>query len=159
MRLCKPIVVPKEQKPGELEDRRASGGGSPVPRCADCGATKDAAEFPRNRRQPSGRHCYCKTCHNARNRRFLKKVGGTRKYHLKERYGITLEEFDEMVARQGGLCAICREAPATDVDHDHTSGRARGILCEPCNGTIGLFHDDPAIIRRAIAYLIEHGTS
>jgi len=130
-----------------------------VPRCADCGQTKEAVEFPRNRSTRSGLHPYCKLCHNRRTRESVRKSGGSRKYHLKRRYRLTLEEFDRLVERQGGLCAICREAPATDVDHDHKTGRVRGILCEPCNGTIGLFHDDPAIVRRAIDYLIEHGAS
>lgn len=128
-------------------------------RCADCGQHKDFEDFPRNRRMPFGRHWYCKACHNARNRRFRRKVGGTRKYHLKARYGLTLEEFDRRVKAQNGVCAVCKEAPATDVDHDHRTGRVRGILCEPCNGSIGLFHDDPKIIRKAIEYLVRHGAS
>ena len=56
---------------------------------------------------------------------------------------------------QGGLCAICRQAPAVHVDHDHATGTVRGLLCFPCNAAIGHLRDDPQIMRRAAAYLEE----
>ncbi|HVM36293.1 MAG TPA: recombinase, partial [Actinomycetota bacterium] len=65
-----------------------------MPRCADCGQTKEAVEFPRNRSTRSGLHPYCKLCHNRRTRESVRKSGGSRKYHLKRRYRLTLEEFD-----------------------------------------------------------------
>lgn len=59
-----------------------------------------------------------------------------------------------MIKAQGGLCAICRQEPATQVDHDHRgSDGVRGALCDGCNGGLGAFEDDPEIIRRAIDYL------
>ena len=76
-----------------------------------------------------------------------------RSYHLKHRFGISEADVDAMLEAQGGLCALCREAPAVHVDHDHVTGKVRAILCEPCNGGLGLFKDDPNAIRRAIDYL------
>jgi len=59
-------------------------------------------------------------------------------------------------AAQGGICPICQERPAVHVDHDHSTKRVRGILCEQCNGFLGAFKDDPDVIRSAIAYLEKH---
>jgi hypothetical protein len=58
-----------------------------------------------------------------------------------------------MFAAQDGLCAICREAPAEHVDHDHVSGRVRGLLCFNCNGALGQFRDRVDLMLRAVAYL------
>ena len=58
-----------------------------------------------------------------------------------------------MVEAQGGLCAVCRIQTADQVDHDHASGRVRGVLCDGCNGALGAFKEHPEIILRAIAYL------
>jgi hypothetical protein len=88
-----------------------------------------------------------------------------RNYHLRRRYGITVDDFDAMFAEQGGLCAICREAKAEHVDHDHANGRVRGLLCFNCNGALGQFRDRPELMLQAIAYLnpdlfgplLEHG--
>jgi hypothetical protein len=54
------------------------------------------------------------------------------------------------------LCAVCREREAKQVDHDHQTGAVRGIVCLLCNAAMGAFHDDPNLIRRAIAYVKEH---
>jgi hypothetical protein len=58
-----------------------------------------------------------------------------------------------MLANHGGLCAICREAPAQHVDHDHVTGRVRGLLCFNCNGALGQFRDRRDLMLAAIAYL------
>ena len=73
--------------------------------CPDCEAVKDIGEFPRNKNTKTGRAPYCKPCHNARGRLSKIKVGGSRTYHLKRRYGITAADADAMMAAQGGLCA------------------------------------------------------
>jgi hypothetical protein len=82
-------------------------------------------------------------------------VGGSRTYHLSRRYGITAAEADYLLGRQGGLCAICRSAPAVHVDHDHATGAVRALLCFNCNGGLGQFKDDPALLHLA-AFYVEH---
>ncbi|MBE7189396.1 endonuclease VII domain-containing protein, partial [Jatrophihabitans endophyticus] len=54
---------------------------------------------------------------------------------------------------QNGVCAICLEAPAAHVDHDHETGRVRGLLCFNCNGALGQFRDRPDLMSRAAIYL------
>lgn len=73
-----------------------------------------------------------------------------------QKYGIGRSGVDAMIEVQGGLCPICEKRPAVHVDHDHRTGRVREILCELCNGTLGAFRDDPAIIAKAITYLEAH---
>lgn len=78
------------------------------------------------------------------------------------RYGITLEQYEAMLAEQNGLCLICGNPPDPNgvkaasrlhVDHDATTGRVRGLLCNRCNPGIGYFMHDTTRLRAAIAYL------
>ena len=109
-------------------------------RCRDCGLWKPLEEFPRNRNSKDGRHTYCKPCHNARCEETRQRLyGGGRHYHLKRRYGIGAAEFDELVRDQHGVCAICGRENPEHVDHDHETGKVRGILCFNCNGGLGQF--------------------
>ena len=83
--------------------------------------------------------------------------------HLRKMHGITLGDYRAMAAAQGGVCAICRQpetmltprgdVQALAVDHDHRTGRIRGLLCRTCNQALGGFRDDPAILRAAADYL------
>lgn len=99
---------------------------------------------------------YCKPCHNARGRKSKEAVGGERSYHLRRRYGITAEEADAMLDEQGGVCAICKAAPAKHVDHDHTTGAVRALLCFNCNGGLGQFKDDADLLHAAAYYVALH---
>lgn len=74
-------------------------------------------------------------------------------------YGLSREDYAELVADQNGVCAVCgrgSEDRALAVDHDHASGGIRGLLCAPCNTGLGVFRDDPDLLRKAIAYLGAH---
>ena len=123
-------------------------------RCPDCGLTKPLEEFPRNRNSKDGRHAYCKPCHNARTAETRQRLyGGGRHYHLKRRYGIGADDFDRMVADQGGVCLLCERPDPEHVDHDHVTGKVRGILCFNCNGGLGQFKDDIDALLAAAAYL------
>jgi hypothetical protein len=84
-----------------------------------------------------------------------------RRSMLKRTYGITVEQYDALVAAQDGHCAIC---DGTDpgskgvwyVDHCHKSNAVRGLLCSPCNTGLGHFRDDTHLLARAIEYLTSH---
>ena len=77
--------------------------------------------------------------------------------HLKRKFGMTIEQYEVMLAAQGGGCFICGRAPREDislhVDHDHSTGRVRGILCFCCNNALADFQDDPALLRKAASYV------
>jgi hypothetical protein len=124
--------------------------------CPDCGLVQELSAFGRNAGTRSGINTYCKPCHNSRTRRSKDAVGGERTYHLRRRYGITASQADAMLADQGGLCGLCRSAPAAHVDHDHATGAVRDLLCFNCNGGLGQFKDDPALLRAAARYVEAH---
>lgn len=78
--------------------------------------------------------------------------------NLKLRYGITAADYGEILASQDGLCAICGKPPVEGsrklvVDHDHSTGRVRGLIHYRCNSAIGFLDDDPNLLRAAANYL------
>jgi hypothetical protein len=78
----------------------------------------------------------------------------TQRSHMKRRYGLSWNRYQEMLEEQQGRCKICRDImkrPA--IDHCHKTGKVRGLLCDGCNFAIGLLKDDPEIVDRAAAYL------
>lgn len=86
------------------------------------------------------------------------KVRAKAGYHTKHRYGISLQEYDAMLAAQGGHCVFCaatceRGGKRLSVDHDKVTKRVRGILCRRHNSALGTFGDTEAGILRALAYL------
>jgi hypothetical protein len=85
---------------------------------------------------------------------YYKKNKSQRKSHLKNTYGITLEQFDEIVSSQNNRCPIC-DNPTIEfaVDHCHRTGDIRGIICNYCNSGLGYFKDDIKALEGAIRYL------
>jgi hypothetical protein len=81
-----------------------------------------------------------------------------RKWRLREKYDMTEGEYDALVERQDGRCAICAERPddRLHVDHDHDTGAVRGLLCLNCNIGLGYYADDPDRMASAAFYLISH---
>lgn len=78
----------------------------------------------------------------------------SKRSHLKRMYGITPEELAVMEARQEHKCLICNETPdKLHVDHCHTNGHVRGLLCGTCNRGVGMFKDDVQMLQSAIKYL------
>ena len=78
---------------------------------------------------------------------------------LMTQYGLTLEQYNEIVKAQNGLCAICHCPPTKrrlDVDHDHTDGHVRQLLCERCNKGLGCFKDSLELLEAAVRYMRKH---
>jgi hypothetical protein len=75
-------------------------------------------------------------------------------------YGIDVKDYERMLQEQGGGCYICGKRPegkrALDIDHDHATGKVRGLLCSNHNRGIGLLDDDISLLARAIQYLARH---
>lgn len=136
--------------------------------CNKCFETKSYREFVTNGNRVRNT---CRPCHAAYQRDYLKAnphqvvKGSIRAAHYRQSsrgferqllkdYGITLEEYNQMAARQDFRCAICGqdEAPLV-VDHKHGARGARGLLCQPCNKGLGHFFDTPALLTAAAGYL------
>src|SRR6185503_17418755 len=82
-----------------------------------------------------------------------------RERNLKRNYGISLKQYEWMETMQRGRCAICDQKEVSGrlrVDHCHKTGKVRKLLCMGCNLGLGAFREDPAAMKRAIAYLKEH---
>ena len=83
-----------------------------------------------------------------------------REAHLKRKFGLTLADFEQMSAEQGGVCAICGDPPPTGVnlhvDHDPRTGRVRALLCVRCNNGLGQFQEHPDLLEAAAEYVVRH---
>jgi len=117
----------------------------------------------------------CKECQKTHSREHWKKIAtresekkkiyhlNNRKvahgWHLKSKYGITLVDYQKMLDLQNGKCAICgSDKPKGNyrhfaVDHNHTTGELRGLLCTQCNTGIGLLQDSPDLLLKAAEYI------
>lgn len=79
-----------------------------------------------------------------------------KKWMLNRLYGLSVEQFMEMLSNQGGVCGICGGVTlnkSLSVDHNHTTGQVRGLLCHRCNTAIGLLNEDVEIMYKVIKYL------
>lgn len=68
-------------------------------------------------------------------------------------YGVTDEQIERLLIAQHGVCRICRASEADSVDHCHVTGRVRAMLCRACNAGLGMFREEPRLLRAAAAYL------
>jgi hypothetical protein len=126
--------------------------------CTKCGKEKPHSDYSKHKQQKSGLHPRCKECRKEEHRLARKQPGHQAKArvnHLRNKYGLTLEQYDAMLLAQAGLCKICGNAEAHHVDHCHQSGKVRGLLCINCNHGIGKFKDNPQLLRTAATYLEE----
>lgn len=136
--------------------------------CPSCAVDKVRSEFSIRQSGPRKGHlsAYCKSCAVEKNRRVPERYARIgRPSKLKSLYGITVGDYDRMLAEQRGGCAICGSADAKhrkytrakvaafSVDHDHKTGKVRGLLCSPCNRALGLINDNPSVATRMASYL------
>lgn len=77
----------------------------------------------------------------------------------KSNYGVTPENYSRLLVLQNGRCAICRNKAKLYIDHCHSTGKIRGLLCSMCNLGLGHFKDSPDIMNTAIEYLVKGGTN
>lgn len=72
---------------------------------------------------------------------------------LKNTYGLSIDQFDSLLAKQGGCCATCNKKGKLNVDHCHKTDRVRGLLCRSCNFVLGLVDESPRVLYALIRYL------
>jgi hypothetical protein len=122
-----------------------------IKHCRSCGETKPVEKFRRNKGCRDGVTHQCKDCH------YVSQRNG----ELRRNFGISYAEYLIMLDAQQNCCAICGKdaeefTKAFAVDHCHTTGKVRGLLCWHCNTSIGKFGDDVDMLERAIEYLKVH---
>jgi hypothetical protein len=115
--------------------------------CSRCGKE---GEFGKDSSRRDGLHPYCKSC--------LKDYKPRRELKLVKKYGISLDQYDAIFAKQEGKCAICNRHQsefkrALAVDHSHETSKVRGLLCFACNSGIGKLQDNPDLLDSAARYL------
>jgi protein-arginine kinase activator protein McsA len=111
--------------------------------CSTCNISKSKTEFYSDRRQKSGLRPQCKDCN--------------KNTAIKRKFGITSVEYEKLLKHQQNKCAICqRDNVLFHIDHDHVTGKIRGLLCSNCNTAIGLLKEDEGILLMVIKYLKEN---
>ena len=121
--------------------------------CTNCLQILSLTEFISVAVNKDGLAYHCKEC-----RSYRSKI-----HSLRTKYGLSMKDYEEMLAAQNGTCMIC-EKPETAkdsyggikmlaVDHEHSTGQIRGLLCSNCNRGLGFFQDDPDLLELAANYL------
>lgn len=149
--------------------------------CPGCKEQKKLSEFPPNKSYALGIESRCRACkaaymkahrkanpdqYKAYDRKHKDKVRNDPQHkldrqnqRLKSKYGISLEIYNKMVADRNNKCDICGMDGSLvrygklKVDHDHSTGEIRGLLCDKCNFAIGLLNDNPTLIGKVLEYL------
>lgn len=138
--------------------------------CPKCETYKKLSEYTPIRRRRFGVEIWCKAC-MAEYQRGRYRYDKAKNTALKSMYGLSLAEYNEMLDAQGGVCAICGQpetigskfghsrtpdcTPVLNVDHCHTTGAVRGLLCSPCNQALGLLAEDPDRVKAMLKYIEE----
>lgn len=130
--------------------------------CSACRADLPLSSFDKNRAAKDGLANQCHECLKVSRRKWREAHPDRHKArHVKNRYGIALDEYQAMKARADGKCPVCGDPPALpfntfDLDHDHETGLIRGLLCRPCNIALGGARDNPTILRALADYVDHH---
>lgn len=138
-------------------------------RCSSCDTVKAPADFARNRARPDGLADRCKSCMNnneaykKQKREYGQSAAGQAmllRSHLKLQFNMTVEQKQEMFKNQDGKCAICSKAfqnlKAACVDHDHSNGKVRDLLCKPCNAFLGKIEKSQEVLTNLASYVEKH---
>jgi hypothetical protein len=131
-----------------------------------CGPAKPLSAFPKNATKKDGHDSECLRCKHARMNTAEARLAARLRL-IARKYGLTKEQYEALALKQCNLCAICGEPEKKTnefgeplplaVDHDHTTGKVRGLLCGPCNKGIGLLGDTEDRLHRAWLYLVWNG--
>ena len=135
--------------------------------CTICGQRKLLSDFYKEPKHKDGVHSCCKICFCERTNTYKKqnqgKIGKANKdLHLRKSFGIKLEQYKKMLVEQKGVCAICGKQETRkykskivrlSIDHNHKTGKIRGLLCHNCNMAIGHFEENIKFMLKAIQYL------
>ena len=133
--------------------------------CNKCNETKELHEFYTKRRKAqypnsaAGVSSDCRRCFNINRQTYTRKNPDVvRNNGLKRSYGITLEDYNKMLYEQKACCKACGRHQSEFervlvVDHNHKTGQIRGLLCSPCNVSLGMLEEDVMRMKRLISYI------
>jgi hypothetical protein len=107
--------------------------------CSKCKESLPVSEFNKSRATLSGYQTHCRKCGLA--------------YERERHYGVTREQTAALLAAQDGHCAVCPETRSLHIDHNHETGKVRGLLCGNHNRALGLLQDDKLTIARLFQYI------
>lgn len=144
-------------------------------KCSRCHISKPLESFCKHRGMIDGHNNNCKECvkkYTEENKEKIRKyksdyyyanrekcIERDRKNHLKRKYNVTVEWYEEQLKKQNGQCKICGTTDGRGissllhVDHNHETGKVRGLLCQSCNTGIGLFKENTELLEKAIQYV------
>jgi hypothetical protein len=152
--------------------------------CYKCNKSKTIDSFSKEKRSKDGLHCWCINCLRKYNRNYTRQwrknnpdktkeaelkrkrnpsyFSNNRKNNIKIRHSITLEQYEQMLVKQNGVCAICGNPEMVEnqyrqislsIDHNHKTGKIRGLLCIKCNTLLGRIEGNLDLIPKFFEYL------
>tara|TARA_R110002096_G_scaffold45582_1_gene122318 strand:- start:51 stop:491 length:441 start_codon:yes stop_codon:yes gene_type:complete len=138
-------------------------------KCSKCGETKRLTKFNKREASKDGLTAQCTLCLNTKAMQIrAARTDTTRGYNLKQRFNMSINEYNVIFLKQKGKCAICGRAETIrdvkgnikwlSVDHNHDTGAIRGLLCQSCNTGIGKLGDSVKVLKSAIKYLNKRGS-
>lgn len=135
-------------------------------KCSKCKEYLQLDKFPKCNQMKSGYHSWCDSCIKSYNRLHNKKRAlKRREEYIKSKYGIDEAAYNRLFKEQNGRCAICRQEESIirngrkinlAIDHSHSKGNIRGLLCKRCNTVLGSLEDNIDLFKSAINYLSKH---
>ena len=140
-------------------------------RCSKCKQIKTHTDFSYRDKEHKYLNSWCKQCNARHSKKWRKRNVKlsrelSRQARYKDQFGITIDDYDKMFLAQDGVCAICGEAETTNkhgnvqrlsVDHNHKTGKIRGLLCARCNGLVlPIVENQNNLIVAAIKYLRDY---
>lgn len=140
--------------------------------CRECKKTLPSSDFYKLRRSEDGLAYSCKGCSSCRSKtwrsnqsdyrheRYKSRRREAASRGLKLRYGIDIVQYEQLLSSQLGRCAICKNEPTAsrrlDVDHNHSTGKVRGLLCINCNLALGHLDDNAELAVQTALYLLRN---
>ena len=127
-------------------------------KCGRCKQHFDFTFFSKDSKTKSGYANKCKSCASIvytewRNKNLVTQREKDRESHYKRKYNLTEEQAKELVKNRQGMCSICDLFLPLVVDHCHTTGKVRGLICSSCNSVLGYAKDSRKTLEKAILYL------
>jgi hypothetical protein len=140
--------------------------------CKKCGEIKDLESFPKKKDNRDGRSNSCKVCEGKRKDKYKYTPEQWSDWRRKKKFGLEKDDYNSMLETQNYSCAICnikleeyiglhgngKKVDSFTVDHNHATGKIRGLTCFRCNLMLGYAQDNPKILEAGATYLKEKGS-